>query len=271
MAKKAREITKVPAGEIAPPPDFMKPDETAGLSVVKQYVTPRRLKIVQKSSNTELLDEFFVGDVIITPDNDLVVEMGRDDKGRPAGEGDGFLFTVVSFFVEYCTWNPFELKGRAPAIIDRSLNSSSMIARKAKSMDMRFEPHPTEANLKIRHVEHLNFLVLVEGRDDDLPVILTFDRGDHKAGRAFCDLIAMRKGPIYGGVYKADVNWRENEFGDWWGIDVGNPAIDESEPWVTEDRYPFLKKTHEYFAKLHSEELVRVNYEEDAPSETGDF
>lgn len=269
MAKKKREITKVPAGEIVVP-NFMKGDEVVGLSTLRQYVTPRRLKVVQKQSSDELLEQFFVGDVIVTPDNELVCEMGRDSDGRPTGDSDGFLLTPVYMFVEYCTWNPFELKGSAPCILARSVDPNGRIAQKAKNPEMRFERHPAHENLRIRHVEHLNFLCIVEGRDDDQAVILTFDRGSHKAGREFCDLIVMRKGPIFGGIYKANVNFRENEQGTWWGVDVGNPSIDESEPWVTEEKFEELKKTYEYFAKLHAGAKMQVDYEEPS-EETSDF
>lgn len=265
-----REITNVPAGKIVVP-DFMKEHETAGLQTLKQYVTPRRVKVVQKSADSELLDQFFVGDIIVTPDNELVCEMERDDKGRPSGESDGFLFSTVFFFVEYCTWNPFELKGKAPAIIARSTDPHGAIARKAKNFANRYEPHPTAEGLKIRHVEHLNFICLINGRPDEDPVILTFDRGDHGAGRACCDLIATRRGPIYGGIYQATVNYRENEYGNWWGIDVSNPSIDDSEPWVDEERFPFVKDTHEYFAKLYADAALVVDYGNEESTDTNEF
>lgn len=269
MSKK-REITKVPAGKIAVP-DFMKSDEVDSLVVLRQYVTPRRVKVVQKQASDDLLEEFFVGDVIITPDKELVCEMTRDENGRATGESEGFLLTPVCFFTEYCTWNPFELKGTAPCIIARSLDPNGKIARKAKNPETRFEPHPKDEKLMIRHVEHLNFLCLVDGCNDDQAVILTFDRGDHAAGRAFCDLIVLRKGPMYGGIYKANINYRENEHGSWWGIDVSNPPIDESEPWVSEDRFAEFKKTYEYFAKLHNEARLQVQYEESDQGDTGEF
>lgn len=263
MAK--REITKVKAGEITVP-DYMKDETTQGVVALKQYVTPRRLKIVQKQSSEDLLKNFFVGDVIITPDNDIVCSMGRDDDGRPT-ESPGFLLTPVYFFVEYCTWNPIELKGRSMAIRGRSIDPNGEIARKAKDPETRYEPHPTEANLKIRHVEHLNFLCLLEGSDDQA-VILTFDRGDHRAGRVFCDLVVMRKASIFSGIYKANVNHRENELGDWWGIDMCNPSVEESKPWVDEEKFAKLKEIHEHFANLNKSETLRADYEEVPEPET---
>ena len=81
MAKK-KEITKVKGGEIITP-EYMKEVKDLGISALKEYVTPRRLKIVQKQSSDDLLSKYGVGDVIVTPQNDMVSRMERDKDGRP--------------------------------------------------------------------------------------------------------------------------------------------------------------------------------------------
>lgn len=267
---KSREVVKVQAGRIAVP-EFMADDRLAGLEVLKQYVTPRRLKIVQRNSDEELLTTFFQGDIIVHPDNELVCSMKRDKQGRPTGESDGFLFTPLYMFLEFCTWNPFKLKGKEPAIINRSTDPHGRIAMKARNPETRFEQHPKDPSLQIRHVEHLNFVVAIEGVNDDEPVLLTFDRGDHRAGRQFCDLVVNRKGSLYGGVYAADLVLRENDHGMWWGVDVSNPSIEDSPPFVDEVTYKKYKALHQYYLELHQGSTLRPEYVQETEPDTTDI
>ena len=69
MAKK-RNIVKVEAGAVVP--SWMKEDEAKGTESLLQYIIPPRIKIVQKQSDSELLERFNPGDVIIVPSNTML-------------------------------------------------------------------------------------------------------------------------------------------------------------------------------------------------------
>jgi hypothetical protein len=263
MAKKPTAITKVqPATELARP-DFMN-EAPMGVDDLKQFITPPRLKIVQKQAGDELLKLFGIGDTIITPNNLLVSEMERDNRGQPAGEAEPFLFVPIYFFVEFCTWNPMELKGIAPAIRARSVDPNSDIARKARDASLRMEQLPDNPKLKMRHVEHLNFISMLIGPRliHDEPVVTSFSKGEHGKGRNLCSLIKMRKAPIYGCVFEAHTAYRENQMGNWWGWDVINPSGDQN-PWVEQANFEAFKALHLEFAKLHQSGKVRVDYEDE--------
>jgi hypothetical protein len=264
MAKKdvSKGITKVsPALAV---PDFMEKDEQAGLETLKQYIVPPRVKVVQKSAAEELLKAFSPGDVILAPINASIVEMKRDTKGRPVeGERTAFKIVPIFFYPEWATWNPLELRGKAPAIKYRTVDPTDPIVSKSRNPNLRFEVTPDDPSgtLKMRHVEHLNYVVLLYGHPlgADEPAILTFARGEHFAGSKFASLIRMRKAPIFGCVFEAVVGHRSGNLGDWYGLDVCNP--DDGVPWVSAEEYPIFKALHEDFAKYHEEARLQVRLE----------
>jgi len=132
MAEK--DITKVKANTALSAPDFMH-GAPRGTEELGHYVIPARLKIVQKQSSDELLQEFGQGYVIIMKGDgsaEEVAKMKFDEKGNPVSS-EGFNFVPLFFFVEYVCWNPIQLKGVAPAIRSRSLDPRSEVALKAKS------------------------------------------------------------------------------------------------------------------------------------------
>jgi len=260
--KKTTNITKVQANAALARPDFMA-DAPLGIDDLRQYVTPPRIKVVQKQARTDLLDMFGVGDVIVVPANIVVTEMGRTDKGQPTGEADPFFIVPLFFYVEWCTWNPLELKGKVPAIRDRSFDPKSALALKAKSSEHRKELIPGEKDLYMRHVEHLNFIVMLYDHPTlgGAPVVMTFARGEHFSGRGLCNLIKLRKAPLYGCVFECHLGHRENEQGDWWGLDIINPAGDVS-PWVNAEEFEAFKALHLEFVKAHQDARIRVDYDE---------
>lgn len=252
--KRGNNITKVSGGAALVAPDFMREDDVAGTELLGQYVVPARLKVVQKQSDNELLDAFDVGTLIVTPGN---VPVCTPDVG--------FLFTPLFFFVEYCTWNPIALKGQAPAIRERSFDPKSVIAMKARDPEKRLEPLEGNKKLYMRHVEHLNFLVTIHDKPQ-VPesVIMSFSRGGHGQGRQFSSLIQMRKAPLFGCVFRADIKAFSNEMGDWFGISPSNPSEEDGPAWVQDkEQYESLRAAHEMFKKVYSDARLRVDYDGD--------
>ena len=255
-----KDITKVRPNAIqVPQPSFMEEDKGKGVEELRHFVTPSRLKIVQKQSDDKLLQEFGNGYVILQKGDgstEVIAKMVYDDKGNPI-KGEPFMFTPVFFFAEYVEWNP---RGTEPAIRGRTLNKFDDIALRSKNPETRSRPHPT-AKGEIACSEQLNFLVVIDGQTE--PAIMTFARGSHKRGRALCNLIQMRKSPLYGCRIEGMVAPDSNEKGSWWSFDGQNPPEGES-PWVTDEaKYAAFKATNEEFQDLHVNSRLRPVYEEE--------
>ena len=263
MAKKdvSQEIVKItPELQL---PEYMVDEEVQGLELLGNYIIPPFLKIVQKQASEELLQTFSAGDVILSPLNAMVAEMPRNDKGKVV-EGGRAIFQIVPilFYPEWLVWNPIELKGAESAIRGRTLDPNDPIAAKARNVSLRLEPHPTRPDLKIRYIEHLNFIVILYkhglGRE---PAILSFSRGEWKSGSKFASLIKMRHAPIYGCIFDVSVGpgMRHNDKGDWYGFDVANP--EENGPWVNGDEFTIFKELHTTFSDYHREKKIQAQYE----------
>jgi len=268
MAKKdvSQEITKVnPEFEL---PDFMNGEEQLGIENLKEFVVPPFIKIVQRNASEELLKSFSGGDVILSPTNAIVAEMPRDNKGREIeGSITSFQFVPILFYPEWISWNPIEMKGQESSIRYRTVDANDPIVGKARNPKLRAEPHPNDSTGKlfIRHVEHLNFIIQLRNHAlSGEAAILSFARGEWKAGSKFAGLIKLRKAPLYGCVFEATVKLRHGKFGDWYGFDVGNPA---EKPWVEKDEYELFKSIHLEFDKLHKDARIQAQYD---PAADGD-
>ena len=249
-------------------PAFMAEEEVLGIEALKEFITPPFIKVIQKSAADELLQVFNPGDVILSPANALIAEMPRNEKGRTLeGAKTAFQIIPLFFYVEWITWNPIQLKGAEPSIVYRTIDPNDPIVAKSRSTTLRSEKHSTRPELLIRHVEHMNFLVLLHKHElGSEPAILSFSRGNWRAGSKFASLIQMRKAPIYGCVFDAIVSLRNNPKGDWYGYDMANP--EEGSPWVSEEEYAKCKELHEMFTKYHKEQKIQAQY--DVTTETDD-
>jgi hypothetical protein len=260
MAK--TQITKVQpqSGPVAMQmPDYLQGLEPAGTEALQSFITPPRLKVIQKTASSELLLKFREGDVIVLPDNLLFAEMVRENDRQPKAEWTGtpFLFTPVFFYPEWVTWNPIQMKGTLPSIRGRTIDPKSQIAMKARNRDMWLEVCPENTQYKMRHTEHLNFLIALHtGPYAGTGISMTFAKGSHFAGTRLCNLIKMRKAPIYACVFEARSVFQQNQQGDWFQISVDNPAQDASAPWVTQEQLESFKKLHEELKASHDKLLV---------------
>lgn len=257
MTKVGTQIA-VPRGDIqANRPEFLAPltQAPAGLDLVNQYISPPRLKVVQKSTRSPIIDVYNVGDVIAMPMQQLVAAIILNDAKRPTKDGTPFYFTPVLFYPEWLFWNPLETQGVLPAIRERSFDPTSELAIKSRSPEtwsVKCPEMPEKDGKPIfcRYVEHLNFVVVIEPPNiiEGIPVVMSFARGEHKSGSSFCALLKMRHADIFGCRFEGVVHWRPGTGkGDWMGIDVVNPSDDK--PWVE------TPELYDAFGKLHSEML----------------
>jgi len=236
-------------------PDFLKGEEAAGVDMLKHFVEPPILKVVQKQSADDLVSMFETGDVIVLPTRSLVAPYEGTDGPTP------FLFVPIFFYPEWCTWTPMELRGQVPAIINRSSDRNGEIAMKAANPDARYEEVEYEGRkVEVRHVQHLNFIVTLYNHPlAGEPMIMSFARGEHRSGTRLASLIKTRKAPIYACVFQGQVckEPRKNNKGSWYGIDVSNPTEDIS-PWVTAEEYAQLKAQYEEVSQVVAQGRMRV-------------
>jgi len=241
-------------------PDYMKDEEILGLANLAEFVIPPRLKIVQKQSDDKLLEIYKPGDVLLTPSNAMVASLDPDTKSC------SFNFVPLFMYPEWATWNPIALKGQEPAIRYRTTDPTDPIVVKARNKLLREELIPgREDGLKMRHVEHLNFIImLVDHEFEGTPALMSFSKGEWGAGSNLCSRITMNKTvPIYGRAYTAHVAFRPGSGkGTWYGIDVDNPADRVS--WVTEEQYPVFKALHVEFEDHHKNSRLKAALEDES-------
>lgn len=242
-------------------PDYMNVADDKSMDSIREYVRPPRIKMLQALSEQALVREFGLGSVVLLPQGMMLNEMPCDNKGNPiVEESQPFLFTPLFFFAEFVVWNPLELKGSVSAIRDRTFDPEHEIARIARSPGQRTQPYPEDHSKQIKYVEHMNFIVAVHGFDE--PCVMSFARAEFKAGQKFAGLMNLRKCPMYGGVYAAYTGHRENQKGNWYGLDIANPPEGTS-PWVDAETFAVYRELSEQFTDQHEKQLFRVDYDDE--------
>lgn len=253
---KARNTDIVPqkaSGELMQVPEYLQTLEHVGLESMKEYVRPSRVKLVQKQSSNELLEEFGMGSAILTPNM-----MKLADGDTP------MLFTPVFFYPEFCIHNPYEMRSQLRMIRERTLDARSEIALRARDPNRRTAPCPEKSEYAIRYVEHLNFIVLIHGVEGltDEAAVMTFALGEANTGMSFCSRIRSRKTAMFSGVYQGVVSLRPERNGNqWYGWDISNPPADVN-PWVTAEQAEAYGELYKMFAEKHEQQLIDVSYED---------
>jgi hypothetical protein len=261
MAKPNRTVPVVPqseTGNLAIPEYLMG---NTGLEAMQEYVRPPRLKIVQKQSDSALIEAFGIGSVVSMPEQRLL-----------AKSDESFLVTPLFFFPEFCTWNPYQMKGQLDAIRERTFDARSELAMKSRDKNRREEVCPESPKHFLKHKEHLNFICWVP--DLDAAAVLTFSGGEFGSGARFCAMVRGRKSggkqaPIFAGVYELFINQRDRKGNQWYGFDVMNPAEDVC-PWITEQQVPVFSQLYQEFAEAHEARLIAVDYEDPEQEHEGE-
>lgn len=242
-------------------PDYLKVEGDHSLDGIKQYVRPPRVKVIQGTSDEKLKQLFGVGDVVLVPDNICVISADRDNKGNVVvGTTRPFIFTPLFFFNEFCLWNPIQTKGKLPAIRDRSNDPNSAIAARARDFKNREMPCPEDPKYNCVFCEHMNFIIHIAGQPEHC--ILSFLRGEFKAGQTFAALLKVRNVPMYANIFEAHLAQRKNDKGEWFGLDISNPSGGTS-PFVGEEEFKAYKLCYEEYASLYKEDKIEVSYEDD--------
>lgn len=262
MAKNAITTIKPAGSALAPLPAFMQ-QNTDGLDSLREYVILPRLKVVQKQSGKDFLDLYNIGDVVAMPTQQLVLELGKDDRGRPLSTSQALRVTPIFFYPEAACWNPIEMKGSEPAITYRTTNINDPAFAKARNANTRMEDTGQEKDgkkLYRRWVEHLIFVCVLHDHPISDPVAISFQRGEFTVGRTFSSLISQRRAPIYGGVYELRSTYRPDRGkGDWYGLQPSNPA---ENPWVSSEQYETCSKLHADIKAAHEVNRVTTDLED---------
>jgi hypothetical protein len=267
-SKKETPIAKTDGGGPLAVPDFMQEVEDLGIDDLGQFIVPPRIKIVQRQSGEEFLNLFEPGDVVIVPQMVKIAGMAEKDTGEP------FFFVPLFFFAEWVTWNPLEMKGVLNAVRERSTDPASPLAAKCRQQSLWYEPCPENKEYSLRNVEHLNYVVTLVG-DHELagtPMVISFSKSEHRSGTNLAALVKMRKAPIFGCQFMGIVGHRSNNKGNWFGVDVTNPAGDSGvTPFIAEQElFEKFQELHEDLKSAHADSKIKVDYDDDAPAAPGD-
>lgn len=268
MADKGITTVK-PAGTLQAPDFIKRGAKIQGQDRLDEYVIPPTFKLVQKQSSDELQNSFGKGTTILAPVGAVVAPVNTP-----------FLVTPILYYPEYLTWAPIEMKGKVPAVLDRSMDRKSALAEKATNSEKwseanyRYTDKKTGAETvisKVRHVEHLVFLVKLIGHElGDAYGTMSFARAEHKKGRNFATLIKMRNAEMFGCIFQVSVSDkpRSNEMGSWYGWDVRNPDPALSSQWIQDATlFEQLRTLNLDFEKKYQDGLLRTNLEEDNGTE----
>lgn len=249
-------------------PSFMEADKRMGVENLREYIIPPRLKIVQPLSGEPFSSLFNKGDVVLVPTMSRVAEVMLDEKKKPTKKGSPFCLIPVFFFAEWCAWNPLSMKGNLPAIRERSLDPKSDVARKSRNQETREERCPESNDPKdlIRYQEHLNFVAVLLGTGETagIPVVISFSRAEHRTGANLASKIAMRSAPIFGCIFEANAQERNNAKGTWYGLDINNPSVASGMGGVVTDetQYAALRRLHLEMKEAHAKNLIIVDHDD---------
>lgn len=236
--------------------------EDFGTELMSQYIIPPRLKVVQPLSRGEYKEKFTPGDAVLAPQMLKVIGLDVDDKHRPMNKSQQVLFTPLFFFAEFICWNPLQAT-TLQAVRERSFDPNSIIAKKARDQNARqSEPCPEYPDKPLSYQEHLNFVCLLhlEGLNT-LPVVIPFSRAEFKIGRNFMSLIKTRVAPMYACKFAFNVVFRENEKGQWYGLNIENPPENVG-GFVDEAMFKMCKEQYDELKKAHSENRIVVDLDD---------
>jgi len=261
MAKKdtSLEVKKVAGVEL---PAFMQNEEIMGVESLGEFVIPPRIKIIQKQASDELLATYKPGDIILTPTNMTVLDIKKDNGKTIVCPENSFNIVPLFFYPEWATWNDYKLKGQEPPIRYRTTDPTDPIVAKSRDASLREEDDPDHQGMKIKHLEHLNYIVMIVDHPlEGTPVLLSFSGGEWSQGSKLASLIKMRKASLFGCVFTLNAEHRVGKVADWEGLTPANPA--NRTPWVDEDKYELYKSLHEEFKSLHKESRLKASLEDE--------
>lgn len=270
MAKKVSKSTELSNPSSIPAHLLDIPTEDRGMELLKDYIVPPRLKIVQPTSGAPFDEMFGAGDVVLIPSMTLVAPV--DGK-----TGAPFTFVPLFFFPEWIVVNPLETRQSLQMIRDRTFDPNSDIAarsRDPKTRDFICPEMPADSHgkaLLCSHVETLNWIILIQQESlMEMPCLINFRGAEHSRGRNFSNLLQMRRTAIFGCKFECHTQLRSNVKGKWFGFDISNPEVAEDR-WVQDvNLFNEYKGLYEEYKRHHEEQTLKVEYEDVVVPEDGE-
>ena len=257
------DISQVPEGLPQHLIEAMQNKQPTGLEEMAGYIVPPRLKVVQEKKDDERIQNCATGEVIVLPQILTVAKPGAS-----------FFFTPIYTWDEFCVHNPYRFK-ELPMIRERSIDSKSELADKARNQVREQCPESDDPTKQIKYVTHLNYLMAIHGIPElhGISVLASFFLGEFSTGQGLLNLIklrTMRRVPMWGHVFEARVGQHKDKTGGfkWMGLNISNPTADaDISAFATtnamildESYYKALEAAHEE-AKANKER-IQANYED---------
>jgi len=236
-------------------------DFQTGLEEMGNYIVPPRIKVIQDKHDDEVFQNMPSGDVIILP-----------TLSKICSKDEGFHFTPIFTWDEFCLHNPYNRPKGVPFIRERTVDPKHEIA--AKSRDRVEEVYPEDEKLdKMKYVTHLNFLIAIHDVEEmkGVEVLVSFFIGEFRTGSAFLNLLRMRTNggiPIYGHIFEArPARHTNNKGNNWIGLDISNPTADYFDEGGSQ--YVTDENLFNSFAALHREakvnkDRIQASFEEES-------
>ena len=244
-------------------------EQDSSLQGMDEYVILPRLKILQQMSDPTLKKQFGEGSAIIRPGDALVWK----DGDQP------FLFVPHFFYVEFAKWADRRDKEN-PAVIARTFDPTSEIAKCARDPNRRFEIYADQEKKKTdqekfryRYVEHLRFPGVIYG-DHPLtgtPVVLSFERGEFGTGKNFISGIKLRRQavevngltkniavPLWSQVWAIAVTLHGTD-PQWYGFSFSVPEVTLIQPEEAEEH----RSAHLSLKEVYEQNRLRVDGDEE--------
>lgn len=253
-------------------PSFLDERPVEGVEEMSKYITYPRLKLIQKMANRETLDKFDIGSMVLMPDGIVVAPIAKDARGRSEKESAPLRFVPIAFFEQWCTWGDIKDRAKGSPILDSTTDPNHPIAIKARNKDTREEIRGSgDDQKKIRHVEHLNFLVKIhhEGNPADGQLaMLSFARGSHRDGRNLAKLIKMRRTSPFYCVFEMKTKFIERDGNDWYVPSIDNPT--EGSAWIeSKEIADQMKEMHESAMALIKSNRINVVHDGEEDTDSG--
>lgn len=270
MGKKKKSRTDSEIQKVMPSSLIAKmAKEDTSLEGLKEHRVVPRLKIIQGSSGQELRDQFGAGSVIIRPGDQLVCHFAKDSSMDD--QVTSFQFVPLFFFVEFAKWQDLKSAGQGANVITRTFDDTSEVAKRCRNKDLRFELYEGHGNLPeaeqryYRYVEHFRFVGCIYGDHilSDVPVVLSFERGEFGQGKNFISAASLRRVQNEGEMISVPLWMQVWEFSTiyhdptpdkkWYGFRF-SPA-----PLIETDHVAKMKERHEEFKSLFQKQRLTVD------------
>lgn len=256
-----RDLAKIDAPNGIPSYLAEMAQEDTSLEGLGEHRVLPRFKVVQALSATEIVDQFGVGSVILTPGRALAMKYNSKEK-----VSESIKFVPLLFFPEYVKIADLNDK-KSPTIMDRTFNKNSDLARKAKSPTKEGRQEKYEGGVA-KYCEHLCFPgIIYSGILKGQVAVLQFARGEHSTGTNFITYLSIKKAPIWCQVFNLTSRFRERGANKWHGIDIKAPEAQE-EQFVTEEESDFFQNAHKELKELQAKNLIVVENEDITDTES---